>query len=92
MKVKPETIQTIEVPNEGLISLLNQNVLVFCMNYFYFGKLVGVNDTCIKIEKCYIIYETGSFNDKTFKDKQFISEEWYLQTATIESFGKSPKS
>lgn len=84
--------EVIEVSNEGLIKLLNENVLIFCMNYFYYGKLVGVNDTFIKLEKCHIIYETGAFNDKSFKDKQFIAEEWYLQISAIESFGISPKS
>ena len=84
--------EVIEVENEGLISLLNENILVMCGNYFYYGKLVGVNDTCIKIEKCHQVFETGSFTDKTFKDKQFIAEQWYVQINAIESFGKSPKN
>jgi len=84
--------EVVEVPNEGLVSLLNENVLIFCMNYFYYGKLVGVNDTCLKLEKCHQIFETGAFNEKTFKDKQFLAEEWYLQLSAIESFGKSPKN
>jgi len=92
MKTKPETKTVVEVANEGLISLLNENVLVFCMNYFYYGKLIGVNDSCIKLEKAHIIYETGAFTDKTFKDKQFISDELYVQNNSIESFCKSPKS
>ena len=91
MKTKPSMTQTIEVPNEGLIALLDENILIFCMNYFYYGKLVGVNDTCLKLEKCYQIFETGAFTDKTFKDKQFIAEEWYVQLSSIESFGKSFK-
>ena len=89
MKMSKEVV---EVPNEGLISLLNEKILVFCMNYFYYGKLVGVNDTCLKLEKCFQIFETGAFCDKTFKDKQFIAEEWYVQLSAIESFGKSPKN
>lgn len=92
MKTIPETIRTVEVPNEGLIALLNQNVLIFCVNYFYYGKLVGVNDTCIKIENCYIIYETGSFAEDNFKDKQLLAPEWYVQKSAIESFGKSTKN
>ena len=84
--------EVIEVENEGLISLLNENILVMCGNYFYYGKLIGVNDTCIKIEKCHQVFETGAFTDKTFKDKQFIAEVWYVQLNSIESFGKSPKN
>ena len=92
MKTKPEVTSVVEVPNEGLISLLNENVLIFCMNYFYYGKLIGVNDTCIKLEKAHIIYETGAFSDKSFKDKQFINDELYIQTSSIESFAKSTKA
>lgn len=91
MKTKPEITTVVEVANEGLVSLLNENVLIMCMNYFYFGKLIGVNDTCIKLEKAHIIYETGSFSDKEFKDKQFVSDELYVQTSSIESFFKSTK-
>jgi len=91
MKTKPEVTTVVEVANEGLISLLNENVLVMCMNYFYFGKLIGVNDTCIKLEKAHIIYETGAFSDKSFKDKQFVSDEMYIQTSSIESFHKTGK-
>ncbi len=92
MKTKPEKTEVLEVPKEGIISLLNENILVMCINYFYYGKLVGVNETCIKIEKCHKIFETGAFIDKVFKDKQFIAEEWYVQLSAIESFGKSPKN
>lgn len=84
--------EVVEIPNEGLISLLNKLILVMCGNYFYYGKLVGVNETCIKIEKCHQIFETGSFTDKCFKDKQFIAENWYIQLNAIESFGESPKT
>ena len=31
--------------NEGLESLMNQDITLFCMNYIYTGKLVGINDT-----------------------------------------------
>ena len=88
MKVMKEIV---EMPNEGLVSLLGENVLIFAMNYFYFGKLVGVNDQCVKIEKCHKVFETGPFTEKAFKNKQFIGEEWYVSISSIESFGKSPK-
>jgi hypothetical protein len=90
MKMSPAKV--IEVENEGLISLIDQYVLIFCFNYFYYGKLIGVNTDCIKLEKVYIVYETGSFTDPSFKDAQKISEEWYVQLSAIESFGKSLKT
>ena len=77
-----------EVENEGLEKLMGEEVTFFCLNYIYHGKLVGVNDTCVLLENPSIIYETGSFSDSSFKDKQSLcTKEFYLKTDTIESFG-----
>ena len=85
--------EVVEVENEGLIALLNEQVLVICNNYFYYGKLVGVNDTCLKLEKPYKVFETGPYNEKTFKDAQALPVDfWYVQLEHIESFGKSFKT
>lgn len=78
-----------EVNGEGLIALMGETVTLFCLNYIYAGKLVGVNDTFVKLENCHVVYETGSFGDKKFKDAQPLAHgEWYVQTSSIESFGK----
>ncbi len=78
-----------EIDGEGLVGLMGQTVTLFCLNYIYAGKLVGVNDTCIKLENAHIVYETGAFSDKKFKDAQRIADEYYIQTSAIESFGKT---
>ena len=78
----------VEVQGEGFEALLDENVLVFGLNYIYTGKLVGVNDTFIKIEGSKIVYETGPFSDKQYKDAQSLpASEWYVQISAIESFG-----
>lgn len=77
-----------EEENEGLISLMGKTVTFFCMNYIYAGKLVGVNTKCIKLENAHIVYETGTYNDKKFKDAQKLNDVFYLQIDTIESFGE----
>lgn len=77
-----------EVENEGLIALLGKTVTFFCMNYIYAGKLVGVNKTCIKLENAHIVYETGPYTDKKFKDAQKLNDVFYLSVDTIESFGE----
>lgn len=82
-------IEVQEVEGEGLAALLGENVLVMCANYFYAGKLAGVNDTCILLADASIVYETGQLNAKTFTDAQPLPGEWYIQTGAIESFGKS---
>jgi len=76
-----------EVSGEGLIGLMGQTVTLFCLNYIYAGLLVGVNDSYVKLEKAKVVYETGSFSDKTWKDAQALPGEWYVQIGAIESFG-----
>jgi hypothetical protein len=76
-----------EVQNEGLVSLLGKTVTLFCVNYIYAGKLVGVNQTCVKLENAHIVYETGSFSDSKYKDAQKLNKDFYVQVAAIESFG-----
>ena len=76
-----------EVEGEGLVSLLGEVITLFCANYIYTGKLVGVNDTFVKLEKASIVYETGSFSDKAWKDAQVLPSKFhYVQLALLESF------
>ena len=84
MKVLREAV---EVSGEGLESLLGEQVTFFCAVYIYTGKLIGVNQTCVKLENPKIVYETGAFNTKEWKDAQALPNEFYLQTAMIEGFG-----
>lgn len=76
-----------EIEGQGLEALLGEQVTFFCLNYIYYGKLVGVNVTDVIIENAYIVYETGAFADSGFKDAQSIAKEFRLRTATIESYG-----
>jgi len=57
------------------------------MNYIYTGKLLGVNASCVLLGEAKIVYETGALNTKTWKDAQALPDEWYVNTASIESFG-----
>jgi hypothetical protein len=83
MKIITETKEA-----EGLESLLGETVTIFCAVYIYTGKLIGVNSTCIKLENPSIVYETGAFTDKDWKDAQKLPEKYfYIQTGAIESFG-----
>ena len=76
-----------EVSGEGLEKLLGETVTLFCMNYIYTGKLLGVNASCVLLGEAKIVYETGALNTKTWKDAQALPDEWYVNTASIESFG-----
>ena len=69
---------------------MGENVLLLCMNYFYTGKLVGVNDTFVELENPAIVYETGAWNEKGFKDAQPLHvSTFFVQKQAIEAFGRA---
>ena len=72
---------------EGLESLLGEVVTLYCLNYIYTGRLVGVNTTCVKLSDAAVVYETGPYSDPDWKDAQRLPHDWYVQTGSIESFG-----
>jgi len=76
-----------EVSGEGLEKLLGERVTLFCGNYIYTGKLIGVNTSCVLLQDAGVVYETGAFTDKKWKDMQPLPGDWYVQTAWVESFG-----
>ena len=79
--------EVVEVENEGLVSLLGERITLFCMNYIYTGDLVGVNDTCVKLDKPSIVYETGDFSESSWGDAQKLPNSLYVQLSAVESFG-----
>ena len=73
-------------------NLLGKNVLVLCLNYFYFGKLIGANSSFIELEESQIVYETGKFSNKKWEQAESLpSSIWYIRTSTIESYGEVTK-
>ena len=84
MKMLPT--QVIEVETEGLIALLGKTITLFCANYIYTGKLEGVNTSCVKLSSAKVVYETGAFNEKEWKDAQPLPNDLYIQIDMIESF------
>lgn len=83
-------VQVQEVEGEGLESLLGERILLICAGYFYEGKLIGVNDSFVKIEDAAIVYSTGDWKENYYSDIQKLHQkDWYVQIGLIESFGKS---
>ena len=79
----------VESSSEGLEGLVGKEVTLFCVNYIYAGKLIGVNATCVKLENPKIVYETGDFNEKNWKDAQALPNKYfYVQLSAVESFGE----
>lgn len=84
MKMLP--VSVVEIESEGFIALLGKTITVFCANYIYTGKLEGVNTTCIKLSSPKVVFETGDFNEKNWKDAQALPNDLYIQCGMIESF------
>jgi len=89
---KAVTVKVQEVEGEGLLALLGKRVLLMCLNYFYEGDLVGVNDTCVLLEDAGIVYETGKWSEKSWADRQQLPGPHYVQISAIESFCESPSA
>ena len=75
-----------EVEGEGFVALMGRVVTLFCVNYIYTGKLVGVNDKFVKLEEAAIVYETGAFTDEEWGDAQPLPSELYVMQSAVESF------
>jgi hypothetical protein len=79
-----------DTDTNGLDALVGEVVLLLCANYFYTGKLTGVSDTFVELTDTSIVYETGEWSSKGYKDAQKLHVNvWFVQRAFIESFGKS---
>lgn len=74
----------------GLESLMGESVILMCGNYFYAGKLTGVNKTFVELSDASIVYETGSWSDVNWKDAQKLSPPGptFVRISWIESFRK----
>jgi len=82
-----------EVSGEGLDCLLGEKVVIYSCRFIYTGVLKGINTTCILLSDAKIVYDTGAHQKgKTSWEtcENTWSSDWYIQLASIESFGKSP--
>lgn len=43
--------------------------------YFYEGILIGVNQTCIKLQDAGIVYSTGDWSNKGYADIQNFTKK-----------------
>lgn len=83
-------MKVVEVPTEGIASLLGKRVLLMCANYFYTGKLAGVNKTFVVLEDASIVYETGEWSAPAFKDAQKLPKPVSVRMQFIESWMERP--
>lgn len=75
----------------GMMSLLGKNVLLLC-NYFYYGKLTGVNEKCVELSNPTIVYDTGAWDAPKFSSAEKLPlDKLYVNLDAIESFGEMNK-
>jgi len=68
--------------------LMGKNITVWCGIYIYHGKLVDISDHVIYLEDPAVIYETGSFEEKHWRDAQPLNVKvWSVTFQSIESYG-----
>jgi hypothetical protein len=78
-----------ETEDDGFTVLLGEQVTLLCANYFYTGKLVGANAEFVELADPAIIYETGEWTAKGWKDVQALGcKTLRVRTAAIEAYGK----
>lgn len=74
----------------GLESLMGEQVILLCGNYFYAGKLTGVNKTIVELTDASIVYETGQWSAPKWADAQPMGPgAHYVRIQWIESFRRS---
>lgn len=85
-------VNVVESEGDGLESLLNEYVQLWCLNYIYAGKLIGVNKDDVVLSGAVVVYETGGLKDARFKDAQPVGvEELFIRTTCIESYSLAPQ-
>lgn len=78
-----------ETEDDGFSPLMGEIITLLCANYFYTGKLVGVNAEFVELEDPAIVYETGEWTKATWADAQALGcKTLRVRTQAIEAYGK----
>lgn len=70
----------------GLEGLIGESVLLLCSNYFYHGKVEALSDTDVELSDAGIVYETGSWEDEGFTDKQDLPANVFVKIQAVEAY------
>jgi hypothetical protein len=70
----------------GLDALIGETVFLMCANYFYRGKMTGVNSTFVQLDDCEIIYNTDKAG-KIIDRGSAPAKTWFVEKRMIESYG-----
>jgi hypothetical protein len=85
-------VNVVETEGDGLESLLGEFVQLWCLNYIYAGKLLGVNTDSVVLGDAVVVYETGKLGDKQFKIAESAGvSELFVRIPAIESYALAPQ-
>lgn len=76
--------------DEGMDALLERRVLLMCSNYFYEGILVEYTSEDAILIDAAIVYETGPWTEKKWKDRQALPGPVGVKIHAVESFQEAP--
>ena len=77
-----------ETDDDGFSPLMGEKVTLLCANYFYTGKLVGVNADFVELEDPAIVYETGDWKAAAYADVQELGcKTLRVRVPAIEAYG-----
>jgi hypothetical protein len=77
-----------ETEDDGFSNMMGEKVTLLCANYFYTGKLVGVNADFVELEDPAIVYETGEWTATQYADVQALGcKTLRVRVAAIEAYG-----
>ena len=86
IEVVTEEVTSVIEGEGGPVTMLGKTVYVACTSYAYTGVLSGANDKFIELSDPKIVYETGAWNSKDWKDAQSLpSKSATIFFAQIES-------
>lgn len=71
---------------EAIESYLGKRVTIFAMVYIYTGDLIAIDKVWAKLENAAIVYETGPFTEKEWKDAQKLPKPVLVRLSSVESF------
>ncbi len=84
--VNEKPVETVDIADRGLEEYLGKKVILFCMNYFYAGTLVGVNEKTVLLNDGGIVYDTGDFSANKWQDFQKLNKPLRVFIDKIESY------
>jgi hypothetical protein len=74
--------------SEGLESLIGEYVVLWCINFIYSGRLIGVGEHDTLLTDACVVYQTGELDAKEWKNAQALPTDHYIRNAAIESYGR----